>query len=217
MQVNQARYKARANAVQAVRGAGKKAAASAKGEKPKKKKGWWPFGKKSEAGDAGGDCPGCGKDVDPSWEVCPYCRTPLGAEPGPPTGQPPPPPGGGAPPPMLAGDKTMAIDIEKLAGPQKRLVGWLVVMEGTQKGQDFRLYEGANSIGAAADTDVVITDDYLSARHATIRFEDGTYEMIDAGSTNGSYLNEKKISKEELVDNDTLRLGRTQLRFKALY
>ena len=78
-------------------------------------------------------------------------------------------------------------------------------------------FEGVNHIGAGADNDIVITDEYLSSRHAAIRYEDGRYEFKDNDSTNGSFLNEKRVTKDELIDNDTIRLGRTELRFKALY
>ena len=119
--------------------------------------------------------------------------------------------------PVIQGDKTMAIDISQLGGPKRTVVGWLVCMNGNQKGIDFRIFDGINTIGAGADCDIVVTDEYLSSKHATIRYEEGKYEFKDNESTNGSYLNEKRTTKDELIDNDTIRLGRTELRFKALY
>jgi hypothetical protein len=224
--VGSAEYKAKAKARQAVSSAVSKSAQKPKAAPKAEKKGWWPFGKKDAAAEAPA-CGSCGKEVDASWEVCPYCGTNLGAAKAappvsrqtmmPPGGAPvpaAPPPSGG---PMIAGNKTVAIDIEQLKGPKRELVGWLVVMSGNQKGLDFRIFAGKNSLGAAADNDIVITDDYLSSRHAVIRYEDGKYEVVDNESTNGTYVNEKKVTREELIDNDTLRLGRTELRFKALY
>ena len=114
-------------------------------------------------------------------------------------------------------NRTVAIDIAALKAPSRGVVGWIVALNGPQKGMDFRIMEGKNTMGAAADNDIVITDEYLSSRHSTIRYEDGRYEFIDADSTNGSYINEKRVTKEELIDNDTIRLGRTEFRFKALY
>ncbi len=222
--VGNAEYKAKAKARQAVNNAVSKSGQKSKpAAKPKEKKGWWPFGKK-EAAEAAPACGSCGREVDASWEVCPYCGTALGAGAAPPSrptalpagGPPVPaaPPSGG---PMIQGNKTVAIDIEQLKGPKRELVGWVVVMSGNQKGLDFRIFAGKNSLGAAADNDVVITDEYLSSRHAVVRFEDGKYEVVDSESTNGTFVNGKKVTREELVDNDTLRLGRTDLRFKALY
>lgn len=185
----------------------------------KKKFTLWPFGSKNKQGAAPAlTCQSCSQVIDPSWELCPYCGTSLTqSAPAAAPGQMPPP-GGGAPElPQMSGNKTQAINLDELAGPQKMVVGWLVIMEGNEKGRDFRLYEGQNTIGAAADCAIVVNDEYLSAHHASIRFENGRYELVDKDSTNGSFLNEKRVSREELVDNDTIRLGRTHLRFKAIY
>ena len=208
MKVNEAAFKARSGARSKAMKAGKKAASAGKSKKKWK---IWPFGAK-EGGAEALACPQCSKEVDPSWEICPYCRAPLNQE-------DPVAVAGAAPAKAgpISGNKTVAIDLSELGPAARRLVGWIVVMEGSQKGQDFRLFEGKNSVGAGADSDVVLTDDYLSTRHAVIRFDDGRYELVDADSTNGSFVNEKRITKEELVDNDTIRFGRTQLRFKALY
>jgi hypothetical protein len=194
-------------------------------EKKNKKMGWWPFGGKTDDA-AAPACPSCNKEVDPTWQACPYCRAPLGQAAAGQAAPPPPVPNrpgtmapGGGPPnmPVIQGDKTMAIDISQLAGPKRGVVGWLVCMNGNQKGMDFRIFDGVNTIGAGADCDIVVTDEYLSSKHALIRYEEGKYEFKDNDSTNGSFLNEKKTTKDELIDNDTIRLGRTELRFKALY
>ena len=196
----------------------------AEGAKKKKKKkkprmSWWPFG--------GGDeeesipaCPQCNREVDESWQACPYCGYGVAA-----AGAAAPLPNQGAPAaapgpnlPQINGNRTQAIDIAQLKRPTRRLVGWIVVMNGAQQYTDHKVFEGVNSIGAAADNDIVVTDDYLSSKHASIRFEDNEYYFFDHDSTNGSYVNEKKVNnKEELIDNDTIRLGRTEFRFKALY
>lgn len=101
---------------------------------------------------------------------------------------------------------------EPLAG-----VGWVVVLDGVHKGRDFKLFNGQNRVGTDADMEVVLTDPYVSSHHATIVFTDeGLYRMADAGSTNGTMVNGKRVMQTQIVDNDTLRFGRTLLRFKAL-
>ena len=118
----------------------------------------------------------------------------------------------------IAADKTVAIRIDDIEEPLD-VVGWVVALNGNHRGQDFRLHSGKNFIGTAADCDIVLTDPYLSSRHATIRHDttDGSFTIIDIDSTNGTFLNDKRINKDELIDNDTLRLGRTELKFKALF
>jgi len=114
--------------------------------------------------------------------------------------------------------KTQAINISALEGAQfKECVGWVVVMDGPQKGRDFRLVAGRNRIGNNADMEVVLSDSYISAHHATIVYNDeGIYQISDAGSTNGTRVNGKRVMQAQIVDNDRLQLGHVELIFKAL-
>jgi len=114
------------------------------------------------------------------------------------------------------GDKTQFITAMADDTP-KACVGWLVALNGALKGHDFRIVDGKNMIGTAADADIVLTDQYMSSRHAVLRHEDGQFILVDLDSTNGTYVNENRVSKEELIDNDRVRLGRTELKFKSLY
>ena len=114
------------------------------------------------------------------------------------------------------GDKTQFIQVVADDRP-KECVGWVVALSGPLKGQDFRLTPGKNIVGTAADSDIVLTDQYMSSRHAVIRYEDGIFVIVDLDSTNGTYVNDDRCSKEELIDNDRLRVGRTELKFKSLY
>ncbi|NOZ02217.1 MAG: FHA domain-containing protein [Deltaproteobacteria bacterium] len=114
--------------------------------------------------------------------------------------------------------KTQAINVAEFDDTQfQPCVGWVVIMDGPQKGRDFRLVPGRNRIGTDADMEVVLTDPYVSSHHATIVYNDeGIYQISDAGSTNGSKVNGKKVMQAQIVDNDNLQLGHTALKFKAL-
>jgi hypothetical protein len=114
-------------------------------------------------------------------------------------------------------DRTVAIDLNQInRGTFKPAVGWVVVLGGELRGRDFRLVDGKNTMGTAADCDVVLTDPYLSSKHAVIRHENGVFTLVDLDSTNGTYLNERRCTKDDLIDNDKIRLGRTELKFKSL-
>ncbi len=125
--------------------------------------------------------------------------------------------GGGHPSGGFQPERTVAVRIAM--DEPLEVCGWIVALNGNHRGQDFRLVTGKNVIGTAADCDIVITDPYLSSKHATIRHDgvDGSFTVIDLDSTNGTFVNDKRASKEELIDNDTIRLGRTEMKFKALY
>lgn len=113
--------------------------------------------------------------------------------------------------------KTVALALDSVNQQNREVVGWVVILGGEQKGKDFRLYPGRNVVGTSADCDLVLTDNYLSAKHCAIRYEDEQYSLVDLDSTNGTFVNGKKTSKVELIDNDIIRLGKTELKFKALY
>lgn len=158
-------------------------------------------------------CPN-GHPLDPSWEVCPYCRSAaqqgvkaVQVQPG----------GGGA-----AQGATMAVNIGEVLGTDhvaKAVVGWLVCMKGPQKGADFRLYDGKNVMGTAADADIVVYDQFVSAKHAVILVESAKakYAIQDLESRNKTFVNREQVIKQDLVDNDEIRIGQVEFRFKALY
>jgi pSer/pThr/pTyr-binding forkhead associated (FHA) protein len=57
----------------------------------------------------------------------------------------------------------------------------------------------------------------MSSHHCEVRIEpNGSFKMIDLGSTNGIVVNDKKVREHELVDNDQFRLGRTEFKFKSI-
>ena len=98
------------------------------------------------------------------------------------------------------------------------VVGWFVALTGQQKGEDFRVREGPNTIGSAADADIVLRDTAISGKHASLRYKDQKFTITDLDSTNGTFLNDRAdpIAREELKDNDTIRMGEVTLKFKSL-
>ena len=47
-----------------------------------------------------------------------------------------------------------------------------------------------------------------------IRPEDGRFVLHDLGSTNGTRVNDRRISRHPLEDGDVIRVGDTCLRFR---
>ncbi|MGE0711383.1 MAG: FHA domain-containing protein [Planctomycetota bacterium] len=102
------------------------------------------------------------------------------------------------------------------------VAGWLVALTGKYKGEDFKVREGKTNIGSDPSNEIVLQEEYISSRHATIKFVEKDGERIfiltDLDSSNGTYLNdsEEPIAREELVDNDTVCFGKTRMKFKCL-
>ncbi|MFQ5924224.1 MAG: FHA domain-containing protein, partial [Anaerolineales bacterium] len=70
------------------------------------------------------------------------------------------------------------------------------------------------SIGRKADNDVVIDNLSVSGHHAQIVEEDGAYFILDKDSTNGTYLNDKKIVRLQLQNGDEVRIGKHTVVFQ---
>jgi hypothetical protein len=148
-----------------------------------------------------------GHQMEESWEICPYCqRTGYIGEPGKTRVE-----DAAGPAPAR---KTVLLS-QKYKAP---VVGWLVALDGQQKGEDFRIREGQNSIGSDAGCDIVLTDSTISGKHASLRHKDGRFILTDLDSTNGSYLNDgaESIAREEIKDNDVIRFGDVRFKFKCL-
>lgn len=154
-----------------------------------------------------------GHQMEDSWEICPYCqKTGFAGAAG--TGgvaktrieSEPPKEGAGG------GRKTVLLS-EKRKPP---VVGWFVAMSGEQRGEDFRVREGKNLLGSGPEAQIILRDNTVSGQHASLRYEEGKFFLTDLDSSNGTYLNDKKIAREELKDNDVIRIGEVTLKFKCL-
>jgi len=149
-----------------------------------------------------------GHQMEDNWEVCPYCQR-AGFQPVSTRQESEGQRGAGS-----QGRKAVMV-VEKNKGP---VVGWFVVLSGPQKGEDFRVREGPNIIGSAADADIVLDDSAISGKHASLRYKDQKFTITDLDSTNGTFLNDRTdpIAREELKDNDIVRVGEVMLKFKSL-
>ncbi|MFC8848879.1 MULTISPECIES: FHA domain-containing protein [unclassified Micromonospora] len=94
------------------------------------------------------------------------------------------------------------------------LMPLLTVAGGPMRGASFRLSAAPQVIGRASTVEVSVDDAHLSRRHASVRLAADGVWLEDLGSTNGTWLNDRRIEAPELLsDGDVIRLGRTELRF----
>lgn len=70
------------------------------------------------------------------------------------------------------------------------------------------------SIGRAANCTLTLDDTYISQVHARIVWRERTFVVEDAGSTNGTYLNQERLlTPTVLQPGDRVQLGSTVLEF----
>ena len=76
--------------------------------------------------------------------------------------------------------------------------------------------EEALHVGRAEACQIRLGDTYISQFHARLFPRDGTWYIEDLGSTNGTYLNQRKLTgPSEVHAGDVVRLGKTTLELKA--
>jgi FHA domain len=91
----------------------------------------------------------------------------------------------------------------------------LLVTAGDLMGTRIDLTGAPVLIGRAPDSTLVLTDDYASNRHARISFQDGMWLVEDLGSTNGTYLGQRKIDGPVPLDPGVaVRIGKTVLELR---
>jgi pSer/pThr/pTyr-binding forkhead associated (FHA) protein len=78
-----------------------------------------------------------------------------------------------------------------------------------------KLTEGTISIGRAEDNDLSIHDTFVSAHHARIFTYQSASYIEDLESTNGIYLNGKKVLKHTLHSGDIVSLGKHQFKIES--
>ena len=101
--------------------------------------------------------------------------------------------------------------------PDKRMAGshstFMLVVSGGIPGTMVPLSEEGTRLGRSADNSFQINDITVSREHAFVMVDNlGSVHIRDEGSTNGTYLNGKRIKPQRLVevaDGDRVQLGTT--------
>lgn len=97
--------------------------------------------------------------------------------------------------------------------------GWaLKLLTGPIAGQDIALKQGAEYVfGRGREADVVLPDDLVSRRHATLSCLRAAPELADLASTNGTFVNGERITRATLSIGDRLLIGTTIARLGAVF
>ena len=95
-------------------------------------------------------------------------------------------------------------------------VASLVVRNGSQAGTALSLSAPLTRLGRHPDSEISLDDITVSRRHAEIRRTPEGYEASDAGSLNGTYVNQERIDGAVLLhQGDEVQVGKFRLVFFA--
>ena len=130
-----------------------------------------------------------------------------------------------APPPAAAAPDLSSTVVSRVGGTTEeylektvvlRSKAVLAVTRGPLAGQVFDLSPAsATSLGRSKANDLVLDDVSVSSQHCRIRPEDGAFVLLDLKSTNGTFVNERRVTSHKLAEGDVIRVGEMQLQFRT--
>ncbi|KKM12939.1 hypothetical protein SY88_01180 [Clostridiales bacterium PH28_bin88] len=108
-----------------------------------------------------------------------------------------------------AGGDTMVFEAVKDGHPGGEGPLYLQVLEGPDQGSSFELTGSRMVLGRKGSSDIFLTDHRVSRRHAMVECRKGFFFITDLGSTNGTWLNGKRVERSRLQVGDGLQVGDT--------
>jgi pSer/pThr/pTyr-binding forkhead associated (FHA) protein len=89
------------------------------------------------------------------------------------------------------------------------MVNLVIISAEDGVGKKFPLIDGDLLIGRAEDAGVRINDKKASLRHCMIHTNQGSFEIEDLKSRNGTFINGVKLNKASLSIGDRIVIGST--------
>lgn len=85
----------------------------------------------------------------------------------------------------------------------------LIAYEGDMEGERWTLQQEQTVIGRSSNCDVVLPGRQVSRQHAVIERDDGSYQLRDLGSKNGTFVNGQPVRREPhpLKDGDEIQIA----------
>jgi len=106
-------------------------------------------------------------------------------------------------------DREVLAEIQNSAGEK----AMIVIARGAQKGSRFLITAEGASIGRSSDSAIFLDDVTVSRTHAVIEKVGKKFVLKDAGSLNGTYMNNASVTEHELVSGEEFQIGKFHLLF----
>jgi two-component system cell cycle response regulator len=108
-------------------------------------------------------------------------------------------------------EKTSVLSVADLLGSARKQSAYLIVISAKSPapiGKMHKLERAETVLGRSTDADIQVEDDGISRKHVKLVLAaSGQYELVDLGSTNGTFVNGNKVSSVPLRDGDKIQLG----------
>ena len=89
----------------------------------------------------------------------------------------------------------------------------LVAHSGPNTGARFLLDSDITTAGRHPDADIFLDDVTVSRRHVEFRRTARSFEVVDTGSLNGTYVNHDRVDSVELKSGNEVQIGKFRLTF----
>jgi pSer/pThr/pTyr-binding forkhead associated (FHA) protein len=106
-------------------------------------------------------------------------------------------------------DRAVIAQIQSSAGEK----AMILIARGPNKGSRFLVTAEGVSVGRSAASTIFLDDITVSRTHATITKEGNSFVLKDAGSLNGTYINNVSVTEHVLVSGDEFQIGKFHLLF----
>lgn len=81
----------------------------------------------------------------------------------------------------------------------------------------FRIAPGAvRTVGRAPGADFIVDEALVSRLHCRLEAGSDTLEVVDLSSTNGTFVNDRRVERACAAEGDRLRVGRVELQVARL-
>jgi diguanylate cyclase (GGDEF)-like protein len=91
---------------------------------------------------------------------------------------------------------------------------YLVIFIGKDSGRRHKIHQGIMTIGRSPQADIIIDDDRVSRIHCIIEWSGDTITLEDKGSTNGTYVDSRRVNRAPLHPGTPLQIGRSVMKIE---
>jgi hypothetical protein len=90
---------------------------------------------------------------------------------------------------------------------RRRAIGLLVVAGGEDDGMWFELFDLPLTVGSALQNDILVVGEGVSRNHCVLEREGRAVVLVDTNSEKGTFVNDERVRRQVLEDDDRIRIG----------
>jgi len=116
----------------------------------------------------------------------------------------------------FGGENTRVFDRQAAPASPVMPRGRLVLVQGEPVGKSWYLNRPLTFVGRANENDIVLLDLASSRKHLRLDRHAEGFRVVDLTSGNGTYLNGRRVTREEIYDGDRIEVGEHVMEFSSL-